>query len=42
MVDRVFISNIENGKESRIAERQRERERVCVCVERQSMAENEG
>jgi hypothetical protein len=40
MVDRVFISNIENGKESRIAERQRER--VCVCVERQSMAENEG
>ncbi len=28
MVDRVFISNIENGEESKIAERQRERE--CV------------
>ncbi len=27
LVDRVFISNIESGEESRIAERQRER--VC-------------
>jgi hypothetical protein len=37
LVDRVFISNIESGEESMIAERQRERE----CV-RQSTAENEG
>ncbi len=35
MVDRVFISNIENGEESEIAERQRE----SVC-ERQSTAKN--
>ncbi len=28
MVDRVFISNIESGEESKIAERQRER--MCV------------
>ncbi len=37
MVDRVFISNIENGEESKIAETDRE----CAC-ERQRTAENKG
>jgi hypothetical protein len=37
MVNSFFISNIESGEESKIAERQREK----VC-ERQSVAENTG
>ncbi len=37
MVNRVFISNIENGEESKIAERQRER-----VYKRQSTDENKG
>ncbi len=36
---RVFISNNQNGEESKTAERQRERE--CVC-EKQCVAESEG
>ncbi len=29
---RVFISNNQNGEQSKTAERERERECVCVCV----------